>query len=193
MQDRQGKTPRLGDVVMIEIAHALSSFLPNGQIAPVSPVDQPVYILTSDQLRAIISDAVHKATKSILTALSDLEARINALEARSTVIEAHEEADIIHLANGQAEDRKRISALEHQSRIQPTTPLGEKTVARIDQIKSILKSRGPTSFGELERILKISPREMLRITKKLDLRYFEITRRPGDARQKVLRLRSQIG
>ena len=177
---------------MIDVAHALSSFLPNAQVAPVSPVDQPVYILTSDQLRAIISDAIQKATESILSHVSELKARIESLEAKSTVIEAQVESDLNHLANGLAEDRKRLSALEQHPRTTALPP-GTKTTARIAHIKTILKDRGATTFKELCRILDISAREMSRITKRLDMRFYEITRRPGDARQKVLRLRSQIG
>lgn len=166
----------------------INTFSPKSE---VQPVEEPVFLLTSTELRAIIADAVEDATRSILSQLSVLEGKITALEKRNAVLEAQEETDIGHLAEGLAQDRRRITALE-ESRTAPPAPPGEKTIARIEQIKSILKSRGATSFGELERILKISPREMLRLTKRIDLRYFEVTRRPGDGRQKVLRLRAQI-
>lgn len=176
---------------MIETVVTLNNFAHDGK-DDVQQADDHVYILTSDQLRAIISDAVQKATESILSHVSELKARINALEAKSTVIEAQVESDLNHLANGLAEDRKRLSALEQHPRTTALPP-GTKTTARIAHIKTILKDRGATTFKELCRILDISAREMSRITKRLDMRFYEITRRPGDARQKVLRLRSQIG
>lgn len=176
---------------MIEIAEALNNFAHDGK-DDVRQADDHVFILTSAQLKAIITDAIQEATKSILSHVSELKARIESLEAKSAVIEAQVESDLNHLANGQAEDRQRISALEQQSRTTALPP-GNKTTARIAHIKTILKDRGATTFKELCRILDISAREMSRIVKRLDMRFFEITRRPGDARQKVLRLRSQIG
>ena len=176
---------------MIELAEAINSFLPSGQDDNV-PQNEPIFVLTATELRQIIAASIEQATKSILSQLNALQGRITSLEKKYAILEAQEESDIGHLAESIGQDRRRITALE-QTRTAPPAPPGEKTAARIEQIKTILKSRGATTFGELERILKISPREMLRITKRLDLRYFEITRRPGDARQKILRLRAIIG
>lgn len=70
-------------------------------------------------------------------------------------------------------------------------PKGKKTVARIEQLKEILKT-GPRTFTELEKLLKISPKEMNRLVGRLDSREYEIFFRSGDGRQKVLRLRRRI-
>lgn len=68
-------------------------------------------------------------------------------------------------------------------------PTGKKSKARVEQLKEILKS-GSKTYKELERILKISPKEMNRLVSMLDTRSYEIFFRAGDNRQKVLRLRS---
>jgi hypothetical protein len=89
------------------------------------------------------------------------------------------------------EDLATLEKRIRPPRERPPAP-GSKTEARIAKIEEILKERGPTTFKGIERILDISPREMLRITKRLDLRRYEISRRPGDARQKLIKLRAQI-
>ena len=94
-------------------------------------------------------------------------------------------------ARERAYDRQRIAKLEQGEPARAPAP-GTKTEARIKALREILKQRGSTTYKELERILGISPREMLRLTKKLDMRQYEIFRRQGDAREKVIRLRVQI-
>ena len=68
-------------------------------------------------------------------------------------------------------------------------PTGKKSKARVEQLKEILKG-GSKTYKELERILKISPKEMNRLVSMLDTRSYEVFFRAGDNRQKVLRLRS---
>ena len=179
---------------MIESAKAISGFLPNAQVAPVSPIEEPVFILTSRQLKAIIADAIHEATNSILSHVSTLEARINALEARSTVIEAQVGSDLTHLANGLGEDRKRLSALEQQSRtVPPAEVKGERTAARISKLKEFLKARGGgATFQEIQRLLNIKPNQLTRLVSQLDKRSYEIFARSGDKRQRVIRLKARI-
>ena len=85
---------------------------------------------------------------------------------------------------------------EHLARIDraKTTapPRGEKTLDRINKIDTILKARGPTTLKELERILGIDQATMTRLLGKLDKRRYEVHSRPGDDREKVLRLKVQI-
>jgi DNA-binding MarR family transcriptional regulator len=71
-------------------------------------------------------------------------------------------------------------------------PRGEKTIARIAKIDEVLKSRGPTTLKELERILGIDRATMTRLLRKLDMRRYELHSRLGDDREKVLRLKVQI-
>lgn len=70
--------------------------------------------------------------------------------------------------------------------------IGTKTIARIAKIDEILKSRGPTTLKELERTLVIDRATMTRLLGKLDMRRYDLHSRPGDEREKVLRLKAQI-
>jgi len=70
--------------------------------------------------------------------------------------------------------------------------IGTKTMARIAKIDEILKSRGPTTLKELERTLGIDRATMTRLLGKLDMRRYDLHSRPGDEREKVLRLKAQI-
>jgi len=78
-----------------------------------------------------------------------------------------------------------IKTVPHQA-----LPCGKKTIPRIAKIDEILKTRGPATLKELERILKIDPATMTRILARLDKRRYEIYTRPGDEREKVLRLKA---
>jgi DNA repair exonuclease SbcCD ATPase subunit len=77
----------------------------------------------------------------------------------------------------------------HQATRKIHAPNGKKSKARVDQLKEILKG-GSKTYKDLERLLKISPKEMNRLVSMLDTRSYEIFFRSGDNRQKVLRLRS---
>jgi hypothetical protein len=172
---------------MSEIANArINSFASVAQQADVSP-EEPIFVLTGSQLQEIITRAIQETTAPILQDLQDIRQEIQYLKDTKPGItslrvddafEAIEQIDE-HLARI---DRMRIT----------TPPRGEKTLARIDKIDEILKARGATSMKELERFLKISPKEMNRILSKLDMRRYEVHTRPGDDREKVLRLKVQI-
>lgn len=168
----------------------INTFLPD-QEAFAPPIEEAVFVLTTSELKAIISAAVTEAVKTALERVSDLEADVSTLTTEIVELRTSSAAEIERVCVDIATDRRRLCQLE-QSRATALPP-GNKTTARIAHIKTILKDRGATTFKELCRILDISAREMSRLVKRLDMRFFEITRRPGDARQKVLRLRSQIG
>ena len=121
---------------------------------------------------------------SVLNTLVDqvqsLTAKVEALQKRQD--ESHETLNL-----NIAQDRKRISSLETR----PSVPQpGSKTAARIAMIDQVLKERGPTVLKELCRVLKVIPQELSRILRRLDKRRFDLTARPGDRRQKVLRIKS---
>jgi len=71
----------------------------------------------------------------------------------------------------------------------PREPRGKKTLDRIEKLDQILRS-GPKTFQEIERLLGISPKEMHRIVSRLDMRKYKISPRPGNERQKVIRLKT---
>jgi hypothetical protein len=119
---------------------------------------------------------------------------IAALRHSVASLETTQEHDVNRICLDICQDRRRLAALETRPASGPGTspPRGEKTVARIGKIDEILRSRGPTTLKQLEHILKISPKEMNRLLAKLDMRRYELHARPGDAREKVIRLKVQI-
>jgi vacuolar-type H+-ATPase subunit I/STV1 len=164
------------------------------------PPSEQLITLTIGQLQDIITQAVQKAVKPLLEQLSEMEERISHLEKENAALHAKLasiEKDQDHLSNNQFTQLQIIHKLKEEAKqpakAAPTAPpCGEKTVARIAKIAEVLKSRGPTTLKELERILQICPKEMNRLLSRLDMRRYELHARPGDAREKVLRLRVQI-
>lgn len=175
---------------MLKTATAINEFSSVAHQADCeSTSEEPIFTFTAHQL----SEVIAKATAPLREELQDLKEEVAQLredrekDRQEMRLQGHRIDDAFEAIS----DIDNILAkLTKNPATTPPAP-GSKTEDRISQLKTILKS-GPRTFGELERLLKISPREMLRITKRLDMRCFEITRRPGDSRQKVLRLRSQI-
>jgi hypothetical protein len=169
---------------MEEIALArINSFGISPKADFVPPSDQLI-TLTSGQLQNLIKEAIQPLQDRI----GSLEARITAQDEKMASLESTQEQDTNRICVDIAHDRQRIAKLEQM----PSTTTGAKTIARIAKIDEILKARGSTTLQELERILKISPKEMNRLLAKLDMRRYEVHARPGDDREKVLRLRVQI-
>jgi uncharacterized membrane protein len=106
---------------MIRVAEAINSFPPVGQQADiVSPSEEePVFILTSSQLSALITRAVQKAIDPLVDRVSSMEDRISHLEEENACmrlkmasLESVEEQDISRLALDIAYDRQRLAKLE---------------------------------------------------------------------------------
>jgi hypothetical protein len=154
----------------------------------VSPSEEQIFVLTSGQLQEIIARAIQPLQDEI----SQLRATVDRQGEKIATLEATEEQDISRLALDIALDRQRLVKLEQRPTPAPIPAKGEKTTARITKIDEILKSRGPTTLTQIEHILQISPKEMNRLLAKLDMRRFELHARPGDGREKVLRLKVQI-
>jgi uncharacterized coiled-coil protein SlyX len=180
----------MSDIALAEI----NSFAHVAQQADVQP-SESIFVLSSGQLREIISQAIVEATEPLVE-------RIEALENRA----ARQQEDLATLSTTETQDyranyqdiREIFAAIEELdgkiAKTTPTTatPRGEKTLARIAKIDGILKARGPTTLKELERILSVDRATMTRLLSKLDKRRYEVHSRPGDEREKVLRLKVQI-
>jgi hypothetical protein len=180
---------------MSEIALArINSFASTTTRADFVPPSEQLITLTIGQLQEMIVQAVQRAIQPLQDEVMQLRAILDLQDEKIVVLEATEEHDVNRICLDIAHDRQRISKLETR----PTTPApaaaprGEKTIARIAKIEEVLKSRGPTTLKQLEHILKISPKEMNRLLVKLDMRRYELHARPGDAREKVIRLKVQI-
>jgi hypothetical protein len=142
------------------------------------------------------SQADQPGLSSILAELKDLkntivlqEEKISALRATQPGITASRVDDAFEAIRDIDEHLARID----QTRI-AAPPRGEKTLARIEKLKAILKANGGAqTFKKLQEDLGLSPSEFTRLVASLDKRSFEITRRPGSKRgEKVLSLRVRI-
>lgn len=74
---------------MIEVAKAIKSFLPAEQQADfVPPSEESVFVLTSSQLSALITQAVEKAIQPLQDEVSQLRATVAAQDDKITALEA---------------------------------------------------------------------------------------------------------
>jgi hypothetical protein len=166
---------------------------PEADHVPTS--EESVFVLTASQLSDLITQAVTKAIEPLQDRVESLEATITRQDEKIAALETTEEHDVNRICLDICQDRRRLAALEQR----PSTPApiasapkGEKTIARIAKIDEVLKARGATTLKELERILGIDKATMTRLLARLDMRRYELHSRPGDDREKVLRLKVQI-
>jgi hypothetical protein len=174
---------------MTKIALAtINTFVPHATQGPIVPPSDRLITLTSDQLQDIIKEAIQPLQDRI----ESLEARIIAQDEKIASLESTQEQDTNRICVDIAYDRQRLVKLEQRPPT-ITMPRGEKTIARVAKIDEVLKARGPTTLKELRRIVGVDRATMTRLLSALDMRRYEIHTRPGDDREKVLRLKVQIG
>lgn len=138
--------------------------------------------MSEDQL---LAELIAKVVQPALDRISGLEATIAHLQEENAALAATQAT----LSDNQLIQLRLIKQLRGASE---KGPLGEKTAARIAKIDEVLKSRGPTTLKQLEHILGIDRATMTRLLGKLDKRRYELHSRPGDAREKVLRMKAQV-
>lgn len=138
------------------------------------------------------SDDLRKEITELRAELAQMRADMGQLILSQAALKASIEQVEGRLALEAAHDRKRIATLEANSRKIPMMLKGAKTEARLKKLEEILKEGGSCSYKELERLLRISPKEMNRLVSGLDNREYEVFTRNGDERQKVLRKKVQI-
>ncbi len=173
---------------MSEIALAkINSFASTAMQAdfPVSP-SEPSITLSLSQLRGLIQEAFQPLQDEVMGLREERD------QDRQEIAALRRE---VRLQGARTDDSfDAISEIDNiiAKLVKAPTPSGEKTVARIAKIDEVLKSRGPTTLKQLEHILGIDRATMTRLLVKLDMRRYELHARPGDAREKVLRLKVQI-
>ena len=133
----------------------------------------------------LLAEPIEAAPQSLQDRISYLESIIVQLKEENAAMAATQ----AHFIENQEIQLKLIKQLRERA-MKPAN--GTKTIARIAKIDEILKSRGPTTLKELERILGIDRATMTRLLGKLDMRRYDLHSRPGDEREKVLRLKAQI-
>jgi hypothetical protein len=145
-----------------------------------------VVVVPVDVLQSLLQE-VHSLKKEV----QGLKALVACQGEKIAALETTELQDVDRICLDIAYDRQRLAKLEQRPQT-TSPPKGSKTIARIAKIDEVLKARGPTTLKELERILKIDRATMTRLLGKLDMRRYELHTRPGDDREKVLRMKVQI-
>ena len=175
---------------MSEIASAkINTFGKSPKTDIVSPSEQLI-TLTIGQLQDLIKEAIQPLQDRI----ESLEKMVAAQDAKIAALTSTQEQDVNRICLDVAYDRQRLAKLEQRPApgvAAPTAPpQGEKTTSRIAKVKNFLKNRGGgATFQECEKLLSIRPNQMTRLVSMMDKRSFEIFPRPGDGRQKILRLK----
>ena len=129
-------------------------------------------------------DAQNKSLKEIVVKQAS---EIQSLKTRVLELELQND-ELVAKINEHAKNINTVWSLTKH----PPAPKGQKTLQRLEKLDQILKERGPRTIGQLKEDLKISSSEMTRLIAKLDNRKYKISNRPGDEREKVVRLRAQI-
>lgn len=131
---------------MIEVAEAIKSFLPIEQQAvfPVSPLDEPVFILTYGQLQEIISQAIAQALEERQETLPEAhigqEKLLQVVESQAQKIRALE--SILQVQAERLETLERLEELYHgKPPAQEERPLLREVYQRREEAQASLPSR----------------------------------------------------
>jgi chromosome segregation ATPase len=180
---------------MIEIAKAsINSFALREKVS-AQPFDQLV-TLTYSQLLELITEAIERSTEPLESEIKNLKNQASCYEMEIQILKSRLQG----FSEIQDNYSERIN--EHADAINklwqtikvPPSPRGRKTMARIDDLKRILKARGGSqTFEALQDALGLTPSQFSKLVGQLDKRSFEVSRRPGSKRgEKILNLRSRI-
>jgi len=137
----------------------INSFAPVASHADVSPSEEPVFIITSGQLEAIILQAIEQATMPLESRIEDLERGVGCGEGGEDAPDGHKWQDNLHhivqhlqaenvalkreletfqdhVAQERAFDRQRISRLENPAKVP-----GKTVLSRGEKIEKYLVAR----------------------------------------------------
>ena len=131
---------------MIEVAEAIKSFLPTEQQAvfPVSPLEEPVFILTSGQLQELISQAIAQALEKRQEALPEAqigqEKLFQIVEAQALEIKALQAK--LETQNERLETLEKLEELYHgKPPAQDERPILREAFQRQKEAQASLPSR----------------------------------------------------
>ena len=187
---------------MKEVAQAIKVF-PTQEETPTS--ETAAVLVPLETLEAIL-----KGVQSLNQEVKELKSRLSKLEALEEIY--HGSAPLpehIPLLREAWEKRREVleslpsrvwsieedlSALESTIHKNEPKTAGKKTAARIEKLKEILKRNGGSrAFTQLQDDLELSSSQFSQLVSKLDMRVFEIFRRPGTKRgEKILKLKARI-
>lgn len=187
---------------MKEVAQAIKVF-PTQEETPAS--ETAAVLVPLETLEAIL-----KGVQSLNQEVKELKSRLNKLEALEEIYHGPSPLPehISHLREAWEKRRdaleglpsrvwsieEDLSALEKAIHKNEPKADGKKTVARIDKLKEILKRNGGSrTFTQLQNDLGLSSSQFSQLVNKLDMRIFEVLRRPGAKRgEKILKLKARM-
>lgn len=180
---------------MIEIAEAsINSFALIEKVNP-RPLDQLV-TLTYSQLLELITKALEQSKEPLEIEIENLKSQASCHEMEIQILKSRLQGftEIQDNCSERIGDHANAINKLWQTIQAPSIPRGRKTIARIEDLKKILKGHGGSqTFEALQKALDLTPSQFSKLVGLLDKRCFEVSRRPGSKRgEKVLHLRSRI-
>ncbi len=155
-------------------------------------------------------EAILKGVQSLQQEVQGIKKKIECMEALEEIYHGPkpQAEDMPHLQDVWANKRKQLeglpslvkaleedlSNLERDVRCKEPKAPGNKSAARIERLKHILKGcGGAATFKQLQKDLDLDPSQFSQLVAKLDKRVFVVSLRPnGKKGEKVLMLRKRI-
>jgi HPt (histidine-containing phosphotransfer) domain-containing protein len=182
---------------MIEIVDTSINTLP---FLAVSPTDNPILSRLLVELQSLRSevqelrednqDLIKKAIQPLQDEILDLKAMIDRQDEKIGAMEAIELQDINRVCVDIAQDRQRISKLEHSP--------GETDEGRAEKLKGYLTAKRKAnmkpeaSFTEARTYLEVSRSQFSQLISKLDPREFVIYPHPLNYKAKMIGLAHKV-
>jgi len=166
-------------------ATQINSFGPMPK-ADESPSDDPIFVLTSSQLRSLMVEAVGKAIQPLQDRIESLESIVASQGdklsiVKDRVVDVEVEQDFI---------RSDLMKIANQINQRATTAAAGKTAAkRTAEIDKILKAspNGAAPFKLIRDKLGLAPNQFSRLISSLDKRKYQVTPHPSRPKEKILR------
>jgi hypothetical protein len=159
---------------------AIESIYGFAPVAEASPKEEPIFVLTSGQLQAIIKEAI----KPLLDRIESLEAAITRQDEMIQALEATQEQDISRLALDIAYDRQRLAKLE---RIE-TQPMQKD---RGEILRALIAANGGKMLAkDARQKMHLTKNRFSELLAKCD--FFEVKPLHSDKRRLVIILKSEL-
>ena len=156
-------------------AASINSFGPMPE-AGVQPEEETIFVLTTNQLREIISSSIQP-----------LQEEMAALRSRLASLENLQEQDTTRICLDIAYDRQRLAKLEKSE----PGPTDEERIERLQEYLRGKKKAGlrpDASFIEARTYLEVSRSQFSKLVSKLDLRDFVVFPHPLNYKSKMIGL-----
>jgi len=148
--------------------------------ADVQPAEESVFVLTSNQLKEIIAQAVKEA-------IQPLQEEMAALRSRLAELETLQEQDTTRICLDIAYDRRRLAALE---KVEPG-PTDEERKEKLEiylKDKKVAGLKPEASFSEARAYLELSRSQFSKLVSKLGPRDFVVFPHPLNYKAKMIGL-----